>query len=144
MAFFSKKENDDAKGNVPRLTIDQAQTGILDAVTSQFGDSQTALPDFSVVAGWASADFIAFRSFDVQIKIGVTPENPRDRKRLKCLVAIGPRFVSLYDLLETDLRNQYKRQYTAENLRVDLKLLQHYLAWRLTPEQREKFDLNEA
>jgi hypothetical protein len=143
MAFFSKKESDDAKQSAPRLTIDQAQTGILDAVTSQFGDSQTALPDFSVVAGWASADFIAFRSFDIQIKVGVTPENPRDQKRLKCLVAVGPRFVSLYDLLETDLRSQYKRQYTPENLRADLKLLQHYLAWRLTPEQRAKFGLTQ-
>lgn len=140
MAIFGKKNSTDPSTN-QSMTIDQAQTMILDAVTHQFGDSQTVLPDFSVVSGWASADFVAFRSFDVQIKIGVKPENARDVNRLKILVAIGPRLVPLYDLLESDLRGQYERICSPEHLATDVQLLEHYLAWRLTSEQRRKFGL---
>ncbi|GKT03126.1 hypothetical protein ACRYI5_09935 [Furfurilactobacillus sp. WILCCON 0119] len=144
--MFDKKKKkkatpEKAKSKQKHLSINEAQTLMLDAITRQFGDSQTALPDFSVTAGWACADFIAFRSFDVAVKVGVTPENSRDKNRLKIFVAIGPRLVPLNSLLETAERAAYKRECTPENLATDMKLLEHYLTWRLTPEQREKFNL---
>lgn len=139
MAFF-KNKTDEQPTAAQHMSIDQVQMMILDAVTSQFGDSRAVLPDFSVVSGWATADFIAFRSFDVQVRVGMTPEDDRDINRLKVLVAIGPRFVALTDLLATDVRDKYQWTCTEENLAADMTLLEQYLSWRLTPEQRAKFE----
>ncbi|CAH0418786.1 hypothetical protein [Periweissella ghanensis] len=124
------------------LYLVEVQQTVTEAIEDRFGTSVVVFPAFSWTEDALTADFIAYRRFAARVQVIFKTKHHDEQGELKILLGVGPLWEELSGLLETELRSQVGKEFTAENLTKNLELADHYFEWLLTPEQKTKFGKN--
>ena len=145
--LFGKKENEqkvsinNKNDELRDLYLVEVQQIVTETIEDRFGTSVVVFPEFSWQNGNLNADFVAYRSFAVRVQVLFKTKDHQEKGNLNIMMGVGPLWQDLSGLLETELRTQVRSEFTKDNLDSNLALADHYLQWRLSSKQKDKFNI---
>lgn len=138
---IEKKPKNNQNDELRDLYLVEVQQIVTETIEDHFGSSVVVFPTFFWEEGNLNADFVAYRSFALRVQIIFKTDQHTEKGMLNIMVGVGPLWQDLSGLLETELRAQVRNDFTKENLDNNLALADHYLKWRLSSNQKNKFNI---